>query len=62
MKLIKKLQTLWFYSFIIFGIGILLELKDNQLNVGTLLIFIMYSVLYYLASTYNEKESKTSNH
>lgn len=57
MKLIIKLKGLWFFCLVVFGIGVLLELSNNQLNLPTLFIFITYSVLYYIAS--RESEGKT---
>jgi hypothetical protein len=55
MKLITRLRGLWFFCFIVFGIGVLLELSQNQLNFSTLLIFFMYSVLYFIASKQNDQ-------
>lgn len=60
MKLITKLQSLWFFGFIVFGIGVLIELSNNQLNLFTLSVFGVYTVLYYLASKHNDQKTNSS--
>lgn len=60
MKLITKLKGLWFFSFVVFGIGVLLDLSNDQLNLPTLLIFVIYSVLYFLASKNSDQKSNRS--
>lgn len=56
MRLIKRLEWLWFFGLVVFGIGVLLDLVNRHLYFPTLLIFIMYCVLYYLASSKNKEE------
>jgi hypothetical protein len=60
MKLITKLKGLWFFSLVVFGIGVLLELSNDQLNVSTLIIFFIYCVLYFIASRKNDQKSNRS--
>jgi hypothetical protein len=60
MKLITKLQSLWFFGFIVFGIGVLIELSNHQLNLFTLSVFGVYTVLYYLASKNNDRKTNSS--
>jgi hypothetical protein len=60
MKLITKLQSLWFFGFIVFGIGVLIELSNHQLNLFTLSVFGLYTVLYYLASKNNDRKTNSS--
>lgn len=60
MKLITKLKGLWFFSFVVFGIGVLLDLSNGQLNLPTLFIFVIYSVLYFLASKNSDQKSNRS--
>jgi hypothetical protein len=58
MKLITKLQSLWFFGLIVFGIGVLLELNNKELNLSTLIVFTIYCVLYFIASSQNDQKSK----
>jgi hypothetical protein len=58
MKLITKLQSLWFFGLIVFGIGVLLELNNKELNLSTLIVFMIYCVLYFIASSQNDQKSK----
>jgi hypothetical protein len=60
MKLITKLQSLWFFGFIVFGIGVLIELSNHQLNLFTLTVFGVYTVLYYIASKRNDQKTNSS--
>lgn len=61
MKLIIRLQWLWFIGLVVFGIGVLLELSNGQLNASTLVIFIIYSVLYYLSSRQSDQKANRSS-
>ncbi|MFD2444846.1 hypothetical protein ACFSO7_12820 [Bacillus sp. CGMCC 1.16607] len=60
MKLITKLKGLWFFSFVIFGIGVLLDLSNGQLHLPTLFIFIIYSILYFIASKQSDQKTNRS--
>ncbi|HYK74650.1 MAG TPA: hypothetical protein VEV44_16265 [Pseudoneobacillus sp.] len=59
MRLIKKLEGLWFFCLVVFGIGVLLDVLNNQLYFPTLFIFITYCILYYLASSKKDRNSNT---
>ncbi|HLO12100.1 MAG TPA: hypothetical protein VK190_07705 [Pseudoneobacillus sp.] len=59
MKLITKLEGLWFFSLVVFGIGVLLDLMNKQLYLPTLFIFFTYCILYYLASSKKDGNSNT---
>jgi hypothetical protein len=60
MKIITKLKGLWFFSLVVFGIGVLLELSSGQLNLSTLIIFFIYCVLYFIASRQSDQKSNRS--
>jgi hypothetical protein len=60
MILITKLKGLWFFSLVVFGIGVLLELSNGQLNVSTLIIFFTYCILYFIASRQSDQKSDRS--
>jgi hypothetical protein len=63
MKLITKLEGLWFFSLIVFGIGVLLDVINKHLYYPTLFTFITYCILYYLAaSSKRERNNKTHKH
>jgi hypothetical protein len=60
MKIIIRLKGLWFFSLVVFGIGVLLELSNGELNGSTLIVFFIYCILYYIASWHSDRKSDKS--